>query len=199
MVCEVEGCLRARHARGWCLKHYTRWLRHGAPLETTRFDHDLSVELRFWSRVACDLDSRCWLWQAGVNNYGYGQLLVNGQHIYAHRFSYELLRETIPDGLELDHLCHEPSCVNPDHLEPVTHRMNLERLMRTGRYSKTQRCLACNEIKAVQTEFMKHGVICRTCSAAMENALPSPRGGSIFDNVKAQNEAERRLREEGVN
>jgi HNH endonuclease len=58
---------------------------------------------------------------------GYGQITVNGRSIVAHRVAYEFYVGPIPDGLVLDHLCRNPGCVNPAHLEPVTQRVNLLR------------------------------------------------------------------------
>ena len=47
--------------------------------------------------------------------------------VYAHRVAYEIIKGKIPDGLDLDHLCRNKVCVNPDHLEAVTRRENLMR------------------------------------------------------------------------
>jgi hypothetical protein len=78
-------------------------------------------EKRFWSGVEKTAD--CWLWLGQVRN-GYGRMRLNGKLISVHRFAYELLVGPIPDGLTLDHLCRNRSCVNPDHLEPVTMTVN---------------------------------------------------------------------------
>jgi hypothetical protein len=70
----------------------------------------------------------CWLWTAAVSEAGYGVFsLEGGANAPAHRFSYELYRGAIPDGLSLDHLCRVRRCVNPWHLEPVTHKVNVQR------------------------------------------------------------------------
>jgi HNH endonuclease len=89
---------------------------------------------RFWAKInkggpipehRSDLGP-CWLWTAATN-YGYGVFRIDRRSIYAHRYAYELLVGPIPDGLQLDHLCRVPPCVNPTHLEPVTHRENILR------------------------------------------------------------------------
>jgi hypothetical protein len=73
----------------------------------------------------------CWLW-AGCVQRGYGVVTrqVEGsgkKRFYAHRLSYESFRGPIPDGLQLDHLCRVTVCVNPEHLELVTCRVNVLR------------------------------------------------------------------------
>ena len=72
-------------------------------------------------------ESGCWLWEGLTNNRGYGVMSCNGRITYAHRFSFEYYKGPIPTGLELDHLCRVPCCVNPNHLEAVTHRENVLR------------------------------------------------------------------------
>ena len=69
----------------------------------------------------------CWLWKAGLNRKGYGVFCIGGRHANAHCWSYERLVGPVPDGLELDHLCRIRNCVNPDHLEPVTTKVNIMR------------------------------------------------------------------------
>lgn len=82
---------------------------------------------RFWSKVNRGSPEGCWVWTGAVTSDGYGQLSVGGKMVSAHRFAYELCREPIPDGLQLDHLCRNRGCVNPEHLEPVDCRTNLLR------------------------------------------------------------------------
>jgi hypothetical protein len=77
----------------------------------------------------------CWLWTRGQCR-GYGVLKANGSQRTAYRLSYELLRGPVPAGFELDHLCRTPACVNPDHLEPVTHAEN----MRRGKIARKTHC-----------------------------------------------------------
>jgi len=70
---------------------------------------------------------RCWIWRASLDTHGYGHGRFRGRLRLAHRISYELFVGEIPDGLVLDHLCRQPSCVNPEHLEAVTNRENVLR------------------------------------------------------------------------
>lgn len=72
----------------------------------------------------------CWLTPV-VRRDGYGQISVKGKVHRAHRFYYEYLKGPVPEGLDLDHLCRNRACVNPDHLEPVTRQVNLRRSNRT--------------------------------------------------------------------
>ena len=70
-------------------------------------------------------NSGCWLWTGFLHKSGYGRIAVSHSiSRFAHRVSYETFKCEIPDGLELDHLCRVRCCINPDHLEPVTHQIN---------------------------------------------------------------------------
>lgn len=80
---------------------------------------------RFWSKV--EPDGSCWGWRGHRQPNGYGQFSENQRVIYAHRWAYEHFIGPIPAGLHIDHLCNNPSCVKPDHLEPVTQAENNRR------------------------------------------------------------------------
>lgn len=118
-VCSVIDCDRQAHARNLCSTHYGRLERTGTVGPPVR----ISIEDRFWAKV--DKSGDCWLWTAAKNNQGYGVFGIPGnKKVLPHRFSYELVKGPIPLGLTIDHLCRTPLCVNPDHLEAVTHRVN---------------------------------------------------------------------------
>lgn len=94
---------------------------------------------RFASKI--EITASCWNWIAGKISTGYGELKINGMDLLAHRVSYEIHKGKIPDGLELDHLCRNRICVNPNHLEAVTHKQNNVRGMvglKTGLKQKSK-------------------------------------------------------------
>jgi hypothetical protein len=69
----------------------------------------------------------CWIWKASLNFGGYASFSMNGKRVVAHKISFLHFGGSIPKGLELDHLCKRRCCVNPAHLEAVTHRVNVLR------------------------------------------------------------------------
>lgn len=97
-----------------------------------------TLEERFWSKVDRRGPDECWPWKAG-RTVGYGRFFNGMRDVAAHRFAYELVIGPIPEGLILDHLCHDHSCpipgfdcphracCNPSHLRPATHRENVLR------------------------------------------------------------------------
>jgi HNH endonuclease len=86
--------------------------------------------MRFWKYV--DAEGDCWVWIGAISNEtGYGNFRQGKSEDYAqigaHRFAWQLLVGPIPEGLQIDHLCRNRACVNPDHLEVVTVKVNRER------------------------------------------------------------------------
>lgn len=82
----------------------------------------MRTEQRFWSKV--DTSGDCWEWTASRSPLGYGQYAIQRKPRGAHRVAWEMLVGEIPDGFELDHLCRNRACVNPDHMQVVSHREN---------------------------------------------------------------------------
>lgn len=106
------------------------WKRNGKPVPT----------VDFWARVDVQGEDDCWLWLPSVDGHGYGRCQFNGRPRAAHQVAYEIAVGPIPAGHELDHTCHNADtacldfdncphhrCVNPAHLEPVTHQENCRR------------------------------------------------------------------------
>ena len=125
-TCDVDGCDRRHYARGWCAMHYARWLRGGDPGSSALRRSTDDPSERFNAKYATDANG-CWIWQAFINPDGYGMFRFDGRMRLAHRFSYLHHVGPIPDGMELDHECRVRSCVNPDHLVPMSHPENNRR------------------------------------------------------------------------
>jgi hypothetical protein len=68
--------------------------------------------------------NNCWNWTMYVEPRGYGRIRYKGKTTTPHKVSYLEFVGLIPEGLELDHLCKNKKCFNPDHLEPVTRKEN---------------------------------------------------------------------------
>ena len=122
-----------------------------------------TVENRFWRKVKKGLG--CWEWTACKDSCGYGQFSLNGSNNGAHRVSWEWANGKIPEGLQIDHLCRNPGCVNPKHLEPVTCKENTRRGTNHNR-DKTY-CNHGHEFTKKNTYIRKRsqgGRTCRICN-----------------------------------
>jgi hypothetical protein len=99
---------------------------------------------RFLEKISFDPHRECWNWNGALMKTGYGMIGLGwpehgSKPRMAHRVAYELFVGPIPEGLQLDHLCHNPRCVNPAHLEAVTCAINLSRRILKPRIPKIQR------------------------------------------------------------
>lgn len=95
----------------------------------------VSDEERFWSKV--DKSGDCWLWKAHCNPKGYGRFQGSSLRLLAHRYSWMLSGRDVPSGMLLDHICHTPSCVRPEHLRVVTYVENGQNRTRAASHSVT--------------------------------------------------------------
>lgn len=102
--------------------HYQRWHKFGDP-EKRKQVRNMPLLDRFFLHV--DIQD-CWIWTSVTIN-GYGAFGIDNGATAAHRWLWKTLVGPIADGLQLDHLCRNPPCVNPDHLEPVTGGENVRR------------------------------------------------------------------------
>lgn len=131
---------------------------------------DLSTH-RFWSRV--DATGDCWEYVGGHSSDGYGSYGSNG----AHRFAWTLLVGPIPNRMELDHLCRNVRCVNPDHLELVSHRTNVLRGRGMGaRNARKTHCPKGHPYDESNTYlYPRGGRGCLTCARTGERATSRPK------------------------
>ena len=90
-------------------------------------DKEFTVEKVWPFLEKIEKTSTCWLWKLSTDKDGYGQYGFGGKMVKAHRLSYQMFKGKIPDNEEIDHLCRNRACVNPEHLESVKHAENMFR------------------------------------------------------------------------
>lgn len=160
--CDKTGLIR----RGWCTKHYQRWLKYGNPL-MAKFERGGDPVARFWGYVS--KGTGCWEWRGKIDkSTGYGRFKMGGKSPTAHRLSYEWSVGPIPDGLVIDHLCRNRRCVNPAHLEPVTQQVNVLRgeTIVAANAAKTE-CQNGHPLSGDNLAINVRGArVCRTCARA---------------------------------
>lgn len=154
---------------------------------------------RFMARIEIS-EEGCWEWRAYRKPNGYGQFYVHTSRrspggrrpSYAHRVAYEHFVGPIPQGLEIDHLCRNRGCANPDHLEAVTRSVNMRRGETTsGANARKTHCPKGHPYDGVNNRGER---ICKRCkyekhadwrrrSRAMRAAAPDadPRAGAASD------------------
>lgn len=165
--CTQPTCSDPVEARDLCNSHYRKFRLYGDPNGIApRFRRDPAV--RFWGHVEVGHPAGCWWWRSETANGGYGLFRTGSsaaktvQRKLAHRWSYEHLIGPIPQGLQLDHLCRNPLCVNPDHLEPVTPALN----QRRGPAANKTHCVRghrYDEANTYRNPANSGRRVCRTC------------------------------------
>lgn len=115
-------------------------------------------------------DAGCWEWQGYRQPAGHGRFRAGGRKVLVHRWVYEHLVGPVPDGLELDHLCRNPPCCNPDHLEAVDHRTNTLRGVGPAALNAQKiECPKGHPYDAANTYVDSLGRrVCRTCRSAWQ-------------------------------
>lgn len=162
--CMFSGCKEQHHAKNYCGGHYAQWRaaagRRGLrPVKAVDPRLPGTSDERFWARVDKNGPKGCWLWTGKPTDKGYCRVDFDGTHMYGHRYAYEQLVGPIPDGLQVDHMCHETLCVNPKHLQTVTQAENNENRAGASRNSKTGilGVYWCADSDKYRTVAAKHG------------------------------------------
>lgn len=135
-----------------------------------------SVEERLLARSVRDPESGCLRWQGAHTPAGYGQISTNGKKVSVHRAAHELWIGPIPDGYDVDHVaargCRHRDCIEPTHLEAVTHRENLLRGNGpTGRINRRDTCKDGHEL-TLRPDGKRR---CMTCRRARHRAYMAAR------------------------
>ena len=122
----------------------------------------------------------CWEWSGRISDKGYGQFHVSGKEVSAHRYSFEFYNnKKISDGLVIDHICRNRSCVNPNHLREVTVKVNaLENSISPSAINhKKTHCIKGHALTNENTYIfnrVRNGIKyterqCRTCASFYKN------------------------------
>ena len=134
---------------------------------------------RFWARVT--KTDTCWLWDKS-GRYGYGRFCAGARPyrtVHAHRWAYEALIGPIPEGLELDHLCRNRACVNPVHLEPVSHQVNVLRgFSPSAENSHRTHCPQGHPLEGANLYRYQNERQCRTCRAEASRRFKEQRASA---------------------
>lgn len=124
--CIIEGCVKRPHARNLCPMHYQRMRLHG-DINYRQSRDPGAIARRFWEKVV--KGESCWGWTGSIRQGakgGYANFHVIDRDVVAHRYSYEIHKGPIPPEMVVDHICHNRTCVNPDHLRLATNKQNAE-------------------------------------------------------------------------
>jgi len=149
---------------------------------------DIERFLKYVEVVGC-----CWIWKGSKTPLGYARFNYVGSGGYAHRFSY-LISNKLIKGMDIDHLCRNRSCVNPKHLEQVTHKINLLRSEKqvSTINSKKEKC-TCGNLYELNTNG---GRFCKICANQnrRQSRLKNPELWKIRNKERARRNRAKKLR-----
>lgn len=140
-VCEFPECGRPFSSKGLCaghrrqqldgrpLKKLNLYLANATPQEKLLAHSEDQGECRVWTGTTGEA--------YGKAAKGHGQIRIDGKLWLAHRLNYTLNIGPIPEGLQVDHKCRNPPCINPNHLQLATNKVNNENLSGARINSKT--------------------------------------------------------------
>ena len=132
--CTLDNCDKPHEAKGFCQLHYIRWKKTGDPLNgwTPRFENPAEALAQ-----RSEWQADCLVWTGYINDWGYGVIRVEDKAVSTHRYAWQLANGPIPEGMELDHICHNPACCNVAHLRIASREQNAQNLSGAMRTNKS--------------------------------------------------------------
>lgn len=126
---------------------------------------DEATQARFWAKV--EKKESCWNWTA-CRVQGYGQFSIGGTRYRVHRISLALAGVAVPEELTVDHLCRNRACINPEHLEVVTNKVNaLRGVGSPALNARKTHCIHGHELSGSNLHIGSDGYReCRACGRA---------------------------------
>lgn len=115
-ICSVEGCNQPTKCRGLCCSHYDKMRRHGEAMPPRKVSVNYDEALTNRNKTV----DECLVWTGHINNEGYGHIKAKGKVTRVHRLAWENVNGPVPEGMILDHICHNRACFNIDHLRLAT-------------------------------------------------------------------------------
>src|SRR5215468_5119985 len=140
----------------------------------------LDLPERMRNKIAFAFNTGCWVWTGAHTNHPkrpYGIMRINRRNITAHRVAYTLLIGEIPLGLDVHHDCRNTLCCNPEHLHPVTRKVNLNIGFKPGpAHHKKTHCKHGHEFTPENTGTYKRyerggGRYCKQCACDRQKKL----------------------------
>lgn len=128
-ICSINEChtpVGNHGARGYCPKHYKRFVKHGDPTRLVFAPPNLGAEESLAFKGWTVTPNGCWEWNGLRDKDGYGRLIHLGKRALAHRLAYETWNGLIEQGLLVRHRCDNPPCINPAHLITGTPKQNTD-------------------------------------------------------------------------
>jgi hypothetical protein len=199
VICADSSCDRRAAAKGFCIKHYHRWRRHGdSSIARPMCGRGTSIE----DRLALVTDrsggpDSCWPFTRAPSTSGYGYLQVDGVVKGVHVWAWESANGPLDEGLIVRHSCDNPPCANPAHLISGTGVQNMaDKVERNRQYrpagsNNARARLTADDVRSIRSGrgagqstaelAAKHGV----SKSAVQLILAGKRWAHIEDGVKA--------------